>query len=975
MTFQTATFDPKQFELRNYTNSYVTPEQSTNIALVESRVNGQLDFLAQMLGWNGPNYWTNLPATPDQKRQLLSGSFGVYESFVIPRILEIRNWNDTIVIEKIEFIDPSHPVNVEKVLLGYDEYQLQNLSVEGETFVISLGPLPQSFYTQIAANEQLKFVIPSVKPSPFFRPEVGVSGDSAFQVRASGSSLVLYPLYDTQGQFAYKSLSLFASSVYYFSQPVYIKFDLANPVPDIYPVFDNQVNLWYIKIPPTIVSSSTPITVFLCWDYSDSTTPTTVSSSVVIQNWVDCSDWNATDTFRYFTGAWGNKGGPLPFNLAFDSLSIHGVSEKNSLTMSPISRSFSYNALVESVYSQLTPYDVTAPGKPNNGDLWWNPATGALCVWYDPYNTGCATWVEVDYRQEPTEEVSATLVFPDVASFSAAIVPDNTIVLILDCNGLSTLNGILGLTGTITTSPSLYLFKEIGSPYWTPYQFTFATVLDFNTTQSILPFKVPCILSDSYGLLPNPASYTISNLDFQVLDNVPANLIKLYTNNNWELSPDSILRYISNSSLFGYENQGEMWWDYANSVYSARAASIYIQNAWVSVNAHSLSASPSYFLDVNTLRFTVDGVLLTIGLDYSTANFIISYMYNNATENYEFTYTPLTLGGMTDLPKVAVSDSLQGTYSQDITNLIFGGITYGLTPNVSDAETPLRLWKTEDLQGVGKISRLAENNFINPLLADINNGPNLPNWEKYFIRLPLNYGRNETVWQKVSLICQNFGYWGTSIMAEKMRCPPESNLPVVYEELFLYDQPIRDYTYVYTEPYLYSNIAYFNSSESADFLNSGFYPANDLPFDGYSEGELVSYDPLHNRLVNVKDPVGKGYGNWEGTYVNVNACKGLTGFFVNDLLNESLEPVAAPVWDASIYKIPPTCQNPPSSYNVDSNHYKIGYAYFVSDASAAEDGFFDPQQDSALRYTQEVSPSFPQQVEPKTLYMLPPRVK
>jgi hypothetical protein len=971
MTFQTATFDPKEFELRNYTNLYLAPEQSADIALVESRVNEQLDFLAQMLGWNGPNYWGNLPATPDQKRQLLSGSFGVYDGFVIPRILEIRSWNDTIVIEKIPFINPGKPVNVEKVILGFDEYKLQSLSVEGDTFIISLGALPQSFYTQIAANEQLKFLVPSLKPSPFFRPTVGISGDAAFQVKSSGSELVLYPLYDTQGQFAYKGLSFFADSVYYFSQPVYIKYSLANPVPDLYPIFSDQLGLWYIKIPKDIAVSTTPTTVYLCWDYSDNNILTTVSTYLIIQNWVDCSDWNDLNTLKYFTGAWGNKGGILPYNLSFDSLSIHGVSEENSLTLPAITRSFSYNSLLERVYSQLTSYDITAPGDPGNGDLWWNPYSGALSVWWDPYNTGCGTWVEVNYRQDPESTIIATLVFPDVASFNAATISDNTTVLILDCNGLSTADGIIGLTGTITTSPSLYLYKEIGSSYWTPYQFVFATVTDFDLTATILPFKVTCILSDSYGLTPESTNYKISNLNFQVLDNVPASLTKLYTNNNWVISADSVLRYISKSALFGYENQGEMWWDYANSVYSTRAASIYTQSAWVSVNTHSLSGPPSYFFDVNALRFTSDDVLLTAGLDYSNGDYVISYIFNRTTESYEFTYTPLTLGGRVNLPKIMVLDSLQGTYTENITELVFGGITYGLTPSVSDAETPLRLWKTEDLQGAGKLSHLAERNYINPLLADINNGPNLPNWEKYFIRLPLSYGRNESVWQKVTLICQNFGYWGTTVLAEEMRCPAESNTPIVYDELFLYDQPIQDYTYVYSEPYLYSNIAYFNSVETSDFLNSGFFPANDLPFDGFSEGELVPYEPLHNRLADLKSSAGEGYGDWRGTYVNVNACKSLTGFFVNDLISGALEPVAAPVWDASIYKIAPTCEHPPTSYNVDSNHYKIGYAYFVADASAAEDGFFDPQQDSALRYTQQAAPSFSQQIEPKTLYMLP----
>jgi hypothetical protein len=98
-------------------------------------------------------------------------------------------------------------------------------------------------------------------------------------------------------------------------------------------------------------------------------------------------------------------------------------------------------------------------------------------------------------------------------------------------------------------------------------------------------------------------------------------------------------------------------------------------------------------------------------------------------------------------------------------------------------------------------------------------------------------------------------------------------------------------------------------------------------------------------------------------YTNQNPCVGLSGFFVNDVLDGALDPVAAPLWDASIYKAAPTCENDPGSYAVDANHYKIGYAYFVADASAAEDGFFDVQQTSAWRY--------PTEPLTKTLYVLP----
>jgi hypothetical protein len=108
--------------------------------------------------------------------------------------------------------------------------------------------------------------------------------------------------------------------------------------------------------------------------------------------------------------------------------------------------------------------------------------------------------------------------------------------------------------------------------------------------------------------------------------------------------------------------------------------------------------------------------------------------------------------------------------------------------------------------------------------------------------------------------------------------------------------------------------------------------------------------------------MGKGYGNWKGSYVNVNPCIPLTGFFDTDLINQGIQPVAAPVWDASIYKFAPTCENLPATYNVDANHYKVGYAYFVADASAAEDGFFDIQQEAAWRDPDPQSQS---------LYLLP----
>jgi hypothetical protein len=140
------------------------------------------------------------------------------------------------------------------------------------------------------------------------------------------------------------------------------------------------------------------------------------------------------------------------------------------------------------------------------------------------------------------------------------------------------------------------------------------------------------------------------------------------------------------------------------------------------------------------------------------------------------------------------------------------------------------------------------------------------------------------------------------------------------------------------------------------------FPATDVQFDEFQEAELLTYDPLHSRQADVTSPVNQGYGDWLGDYVNVNPCSELTGFFSTDLVNRSIEPVRPPIWDASIYKYAPTCENAAASYSVDANHYRIGYAYFVADASAAEDAFFDISQEAAWRYPV---------TQPKTLYLTP----
>ena len=962
MTQQSPTFNVSDFELRNYTNPYLTEKQTSNVAEVEGRVNEQLDFVAQMLGWNGPNYWGNLPSTVSQKRQLLGGTFGVYNSYIIPRIYEIRNWDNTFVVDRLQFLEPGRQTYVEKIILGDDIYRLRGVQVEGDKYIISIGELTESFYTQIANNVPLKVDIPTYRPAPFYRPDVGSSGDNSFRCKASGSSLEIYPGYDALEQFIYKFPILFIGSVYYFNQPVYLSYTDAFS-PDIAPEYDSDRELWALRIPAALQIDSVGLIAYLVWSYSDRSTQVNATLEVKLQNWGDPSDWGSTSVLENFRGAWGNKGGYLPFNLAFDSLDLHGFNEENSLYLPPIERSASFNDLVTLVYSQKTPINQLPPPVEYQGSLWWNDYTGALSTWL-PGSSGCGPWVEINYREQPSPYPVPQVVYPDVASFiaGAGSLQIGTTVKINDISGLSITENVIGVQGTLTSPGYLILYRSDSSPYWTPVEFGYIDVPSFESDAQILPFKIPVAINDSTGLSPSALTYNVLNLDITIGGSYKVFLTKYYTNKDWELSPDSILRYIADSALFGSPAQGEMWWDFANPDPNTRGAAIYYQSAWVDVNAHPISGPPTPALDFSVVLFYCDGFLLSDGIAYDTDDYQFIYTSDPLSGEYQFKYSPKNLLGRTNFPSITISDSLTTAYQSDISEIVFSGVTYYVSPNVYDAESPLRLWKAQDLQTAETVAHLSEENYINPLLADLNSGPGPENWEKYFIRLPLDYGRDGVEWQKTTLIAQDFGYWGSTVDPEVMECPPEDDLPAIYEELFLYGQPIPDYTYVYCEPYLYSNIAYYNTDEVGNYRNAGVFPATDQEFDEFFEAQLIDYDPLHTRQAEVTSPVGAGYGDWLGDYVNINPCVELTGFFTTDLLNRGIEPVAPPSWDASIYKYAPTCENDPASFNVDANHYKIGYCYFIADASAAEDGFFDIQQEISWR-----KPI----TQPKTGYLVP----
>jgi len=970
MSFAAPIYSPKEFELRNYTNPYFTAEQQAAVSLVESRVNGQLDWLAQMLGWNGGNYWDNLPSTVNQKRQLLGGSYGVYNSFFFPEIISIQNWDNLIIVV------PNTQIQIgQSLFLGDSSYTLLDTYLLGEYQVLSIGEIPQQFYDDIAANNQLKIKIKEQLPSPFYRPTAGITGDVSFSCGTSGNNLVLYPYYDVQHTLPYILNPFFYGSVYSFDQNVYISYNGVDQ--NITSEYDSNSGKWVLIIPNLLAHDSPPPAATLVYPQYDSATSTTTLYTLNVNfiSWSNPSDWDSTSVLNNFTGVWGNKGGFLPFNFTFDSLSLHGVDETKSLYLPTLIRDIAYNDLLNLIYYQQVYISVEAPGNPKTGEVWWNQATGAFSVWIDQDNAGiCAAWIEIDYRTLPDFTEAPSISYPTVSAFAAAAssLSVNTYVVIEDITGLSPVNNVLGVQGTLTNPGKLYTYK-LDATYWMAYKFEVAQESDFNGNALNFPFKVPVEIIDSTNLEVNGSTknYSIGNLGFNVGSITPhvvsSVLIKYYSNRTWEISPDSILKYIGKTSLFTPNPptplQGEMWWDYDNQQPRGGLASMYYGDAWVDINTEDRLSAPPATLSSAPLVVYCNNVLVPEGTSYQNDAFSFTYQFSSDKQTVSFSYNDFNPGIQVAPPKITISDSITSEFNVDISYLVYSGIQYKISPSVANTSSPLRLWKAQAMQCVDNLDLLDQNIYINPLIADINSGPGPENWERFFVRLPVYYQRDGIEWQKVNLICQDFTYYGSSTSPEIMDSPPPESKPYIYEELVLYNNYFSaTLKFIYSEPYWYSNVAIFDNSFGGAYNNAAIFPVVDVPFDEFTEGTLVEYEPLSNRRAKVYSSVTEDYGDWEGQYASSNACDQFSGYFTVDLEDGVLDPILPPVWDASIYKYPPTGNQRPDSYKVDANHFKVGYAYFMADLSAAEEGFFDVQEEYCRRYPIN---------QPKTGYLTP----
>lgn len=989
MTKYLPLFSPPEFENRGYTNPYLTENQQEAVNLAEGRVNDQLNWVAQQLGWNGPNYWGNLATTVAQKRRILGGTFGVYNRFYFPLVKEIRNWdsrytpksaNDLtlniiesdsklwVVTEK----DPRIEIG-QKLFVGEESTTVNEIYEEENNYVLPLENLSSDFISLVNSGSQLKFQSFDELPEPFNRPSVNTSSDTSFLCGTLNNELVLYPSFNSEKSLPYVLAYLIPGGTYYFDQPIYLsksEASLVDNVPtqypkDILPEYDINTNLWSLSIPENFSVNQLGGKAYLVWLYSNSQNQTFCVREVIIKTWSDPSDWKSERVLNGYIGSWGNKGGVLPYNFIFDSLEISGFDEEKSLLLERIETRVAFNDLLNFVYYQQTPIDVIPPGGPNENSVWWDSDTGSFSIWKsDPY--GCGTWKEILYPEPPTNQETPEYVYPTVSdfAFSQQDIPDGVLIEIVDVSGLNSSNKVVGLLGTLTTPSSIKLYKR-PDDFWQPTEFIYADELDFYADALNLPWNVPVYVQNAadFGILRD--NYKVVNLKIIIEQSLPIQLMKYDSNEQWMIKPASRLKYIGNTRLFSDDPvlSGAMNWNFDEEDENLRRAVIFyysryeetspgqwvLAGDWIDINTGEATDPPSAPLDFGAVLVYCNGELVqpNVEADFEAFSFIFSV--DSESGEFVFKYDPITFDGVVNLPKITITDSLTSAFTHDISEYVFSGARYFMTPNVLDCEVPLRLWKTEALQVQGEEEYEKSENYVNGLVADENNGPQEDNWSRYFLRLPPRYGRNDSIWQKVALVCQNFGYWGSPVSVSQTECLSEARKPRIYEQVYLYREEPSSPSILYIEPYLYSDIAFGESAGLEDFSNSSVLPTFDTPYDEFSEGEISSYEPLHNRRVNTDLPVGQGYGDWEGIYVRADACAEISGFESRDLITEVLEAVEPPLWDASIYKLPHSCEVNDDSYAVDTNNFKLNYAYFTADLSCSEDGFFDFWKEASLR--------------------------
>ena len=267
---------------------------------------------------------------------------------------------------------------------------------------------------------------------------------------------------------------------------------------------------------------------------------------------------------------------------------------------------------------------------------------------------------------------------------------------------------------------------------------------------------------------------------------------------------------------------------------------------------------------------------------------------------------------------------------------IFDDILYKMEPNLTNALTPLRVWKNRTLTATDTVPAAGTDQY-NYLVADENKGTEPTDDYRYFVRLPVEYVRNGPQWSKAEAVCNNQSYFSAPpILSETQNDPPILR-PVLYDEEY-WNVDLVDSTTFYEESFLVSTVRIAEQEPVQEgFQDSAisYETPEEIPF---AYASVTEYDAFESRT-----PYPDG--EWKGSYLVFGTNQSPRSGFVTDALaTQKLElvPIAeSPTYDMSRIKRP-NVEFPDGVDQASLKNYVVSYAYFITDFSTSDDPVFDP---------------------------------
>lgn len=274
----------------------------------------------------------------------------------------------------------------------------------------------------------------------------------------------------------------------------------------------------------------------------------------------------------------------------------------------------------------------------------------------------------------------------------------------------------------------------------------------------------------------------------------------------------------------------------------------------------------------------------------------------------------------------------------------FTDLAYVMQPDIGNSLTPLRVWKNRPLTVIDEVPA-ANTERYNFLVADDNKGVETVDDYRYFVRLPIEYSRNGPDWAKAEAVCNNQGYFSAPPKLSETDNEPPIVRPVLFDEEY-FNTSLNEYTTFYEESYLVSTSRIAEQEpvqEGFEDSSISFEATESTPFD---YGSVLEYDAYEARIPQPN-------GDWRGHYYNYGTNEELlSSFLINNIEDLRLQLVAdydEPVYDMSRLKLP-NIEFPNDVDQAAMKNYVVSYAYFVTDYSASDDPVFDPDNEiSTLR--------------------------